>query len=156
MALQADVQYVSYRVDGTAARKVERHTAQGNVTPAYKRRRAEHKVIAVDPLALAGIAVSAVMLIAMIFGVVQYRNALQDSRQMSQYVQQLQQQNEQLEQSYKEGYDLDEIRDIAEEIGMVSSNQMEEVMISVQKPQQEEVRLSFWESISTFLTGIFA
>lgn len=156
MALRADVQYVSYGIDGTAAKKVERHVGEGHAAPVYKRRKAEHKVIAVNPLALAGMALSVILLVAMVVGLVQYQQVLEDSRQMSQYVQQLQQENVQLEQTYRDGYDLDEIRQIAEQAGMVAAENVEQISVSVQKPEQEEAQMSFWKSLTTFLTGIFA
>lgn len=157
MALQADVRYVQYSVDGTAARKIQRHTAQNeSVVPAYKRRKAEHKVIAVDPVALAGIVLSAVVVVAMIFGLVQYHQSLQRSRQMNAYVQQLQQENAQLEETYKAGYDLDEIRDIALDAGMVPAEGMRRVTVSMQEQPQTQTQMSFWDTVTTFLAGIFA
>ena len=41
MALQAEVQYVKYPVNGTAAWKVEGNTQHDHVTPVYNRRRTE-------------------------------------------------------------------------------------------------------------------
>ena len=156
MALQADVQYVKYPVDGTAAWKVERTTQRTDVAPVYTRRRAERKVIAVDPVALCGILLSAVMLMVMVVGLVEYRSTLQQARQMNAYVQQLQQENVQLQQTYHEGYDLDEIMDIALEAGMVPAENLDRVRINMQAPQEEDTRMSFWDTVTTFLTGIFA
>lgn len=156
MALQADVRYVQYSVDGTAARKLQRYTVENNAAPVYSRRRAERKVIAVDPVALAGILLSVIVLIAMVAGLVQYQQSLHQRNQMSEYVQQLEQENAQLEQVYQNGYDLDEIRDIALDAGMVPAEEMERVSVSVQKPVQEQTHMSFWDTVTTFLTGIFA
>lgn len=156
MALRADVRYVEYSVDGTAARKEQRHTVERSVTPVYHRRRTERKVIAVDPVALCGIVLSVVVLIAMAVGLVQYRHSLQMRNQMSAYVQQLEQENARLEQTYKEGYDLDEIRDIAVSAGMVPAENMEKMSVSVQEPMEEQTHMSFWDSLTTFLAGIFA
>ncbi len=156
MALRADVRYVQYSVDGTAARKIQRQVVQQETAPVYKRRKAERKVIAVDPVALAGIILSAVVLVAMVFGLVQYQQNVRLSRQMSEYVQQLEQENVQLEQIYRDGYDLDEIRDIAVEAGMVPEDSVEKVVFSVEEPEQEQVQMSFWDTVTTFLAGIFA
>lgn len=156
MALQADVQYVTYPVDGTAAWKVEHHTHRTDCAPVYTRRRAERKVIAVDPVALCGIILAAVMLIAMVSGLVQYRHTLQQTRLMNAYVQQLEQENVQLQQTYEEGYDLDEIMDIAMEAGMVPAENMQRVRLAMPEQQQEDTHMSFWATLSTFLTGIFA
>ena len=156
MALQADVQYVKYPVNGTAAWKVEGTTQHNNVTPVYHRRRTERKVIAVDPVALCGIVLAVVMLVAMVTGLVQYRHSLQQTVQMSQYVQLLEQENIQLQQTYEEGYDLEEIMQIAMDAGMVPSENMARVRIVMDEPQPDETRMSFWDTVATFLTGIFA
>lgn len=154
MARQADVQYVQFSVDGTAARKVEQY--DNAVTPVYKRRKAERKVIAVDPVALAGIVLSAVVVMAMALGLVQYHQNLSAARQMSAYVTQLEQENIQLEQTYRAGYDIEQIRAIAEEAGMVPASDMARVRVQVEAPQQEQTHMSFWDSLTTFLAGIFA
>lgn len=154
MARSADVQYVQYRVDGTAARKAEQ--VPETSTPVYTRPRAQRRVIAVDPVALVGIVVSAVVVIAMAIGLVQYRQNLNAARQMSQYVQQLQQENQQLEANYKAGYDLEQIRDIALEAGMVPAENQQRIRVYVQQPEQEQTRMSFWDTLTTFLAGIFA
>lgn len=156
MALQADVRYVQYSVDGTAARKVQRQVVQQETAPVCKRHKTERKVIAVDPVALAGIILSAVVLVAMVVGLVQYQQNVRLSRQMSEYVQQLEQENVKLEQIYRDGYDLDEIRDIAVEAGMVPEDTVEKVVFSVEEPEQEQVQMSFWDTVTTFLAGIFA
>jgi type II secretory pathway component PulM len=156
MALQADVQYVNYPVDGTAARKVERNTQRIDPVPVYTRRRTERKVIAVDPVALCGILMSAFMIIAMVVGLVQYGQSLRQARQMNAYVQQLHQENLQLQRQYEEGYDLDEVMDIALEAGMVPAEDLDRVFITMQAPQEEDTQMSFWDTVTTFLTGIFA
>ena len=156
MALQADVQYVKYPMNGTAAWKVERNDERDNTAPVYARHRAERKVIAVDPVALCGIALAVVMLVARVVGLVEYRHSLQQAAQMSMYVQQLEQENVQLQQTYEEGYDLDEILQIALDAGMVPAEDMQRVRLGMEPPQQEETRMSFWDTVTTFLTGIFA
>lgn len=156
MALRADVQYVQYRVEGTAARRVEKPVTEVHTAPVYRRRKAETKVIAVDPVALAGIFLSAVVLIAMVVGLVQYRQGIERRTQMSTYVQKLEKENANLEQVYKEGYDPDEIMDIALKAGMVPEESVNKVSVQMQQPQQEQTKMSLWEAVTTFLTGIFA
>lgn len=156
MARQADIQYVEYPVDGTAARKVERQIQHQSAAPVYARRRAQRKVIAVDPVAICGIVLSVVMLFAMVIGLAEYRHSLQQTRQMSAHVRQLQQENFQLQQNYQAGYDLEEIERIALEAGMIPAENMERVRISMQTPEEEDTRMSFWDTLTTFLVGIFA
>ena len=152
MARQADIQYVEYPVDGTAARKVERQIQHQSAAPVYARHRAQCKVIAVDPVAICGIVLSVVMLFAMVIGLAEYRHSLQ----MSAHVRQLQQENFQLQQNYQAGYDLEEIERIALEAGMIPAENMERVRISMQTPEEEDTRMSFWDTLTTFLVGIFA
>jgi cell division protein FtsL len=156
MARQADIQYVEYPVDGTAARKVERYNHNQTAAPVYARRQAARKVIAVDPVALFGIVLAVVMLFAMVVGLAEYRYSLQQTQQMNVRVQQLQQENLQLQQTYQAGYDLEEIERIAMEAGMVPAADMERVRIDMHAPEENETQMSVWDAISNFLTGIFA
>lgn len=154
MALRADVQYVQFYMDGSAARKVELKKEPRQTVPVQ--RKVKRKVIAVDPVALSGLVVAAVMLVAMVFGVSEYRATLTQVEQMSAYVEQLENENAALQQVYHGSYDLDAVYDMAMAIGMVPAEQLEHVTIQVEPPQQADVQLGFWESISTFLTGLFA
>ena len=155
MARKADIQYVAYPVDGSAARKMEPTSTRRNAAPASAHR-AQRKVIAVDPVAVCGIVLAVMMLFAMVAGLTQYRHNLQQTRQMSAQVQQLQQKNFQLQQTYRSGYDLEEIERIAMEAGMIPANNMARVRIDMSQPVEEEVRMSFWDTITSMLTGLFA
>ena len=88
--------------------------------------------------------------------VAEYRHSLQQTRQMGAYVQQLRQENANLQRTYQAGYDLEEIEQIALEAGMVPAENMERVRIDMRAPQEDETRMSFWDSLTDFLTGIFA
>lgn len=156
MARHADIQYVEYPVDGTAARKVQQQNQHRTAAPVYARRRAHRRVIAVDPVAICGIVLSAVMLLVMVVGLAEYRSSLRQTQQMSTHVRQLRQENAALQQTYRAGYDLEEIERIALEAGMVSSDNMERVRISMQAPEEDDTRMSFWDTLTSFLTGIFA
>ena len=82
--------------------------------------------------------------------------AQEQNRQMTDYVTALELEKAQLEQIYREGYDLDEIRDFADANGMVPAEQAPQIQIDVQLPQPEQEQLTFWESVTTFLAGLFA
>lgn len=160
MALQPDIQYVPfYYVDGSTARKAERRTAPQKVSapaPVPQRRRSKRKTVAVDPVAIAGLLVVMVLLVSMVVGFVEYRAAQDRNAQMSQYITELETENAQLQQQYESGYDLDNIRDIAGILGMVPAEDAEQIAIEVNPAQQDEVQMGFWESITTFLAGLFA
>lgn len=163
MALQPDIQYVPfYYVDGSTARKAERRQAPAPQkaaapTAAPKRRRSKRKTVAVDPVALCGLLVVAVMICAMVAGYAEYTASLERNAQMSAYIDTLQEENAQLQQQYEAGYDLDQIQSVADALGMIPAEDAQQISMDVQLPQQEEqVQLGFWESFTTFLAGLFA
>ena len=160
MALQPDIQYVPIcYVDGSTARKLEQPVYKApTVTkaPQPRRRKAKRIVVVVDPVAIFGMLIAVVMLCCMISGFVEYSVLRQQNRQMNEYVTALELEKAQLEQTYREGYDLDEIRDFAQSNGMVPADQAPQIQIEVQLPQQEQAQLTFWDTITTFLAGLFA
>ena len=160
MALQPDIQYVPIcYVDGSTARKLEQPVYKASSSKAAqqpRRRKAKRIVVAIDPVAIFGLLVAMVMIVGMVSGFVQYSVLKEQNRQMTDYVTALELEKTQLEQDYRDGYDLDEIRDFAEANGMVPMEQAPQIQIEVQLPQQEQPQLSFWESITTFLAGLFA
>lgn len=158
MALQPDIQYVPFcYVDGSAARKIQpQPVKKATVAPASKHRRAKRKVVYVDPVAIGGIVVAVVMLVMMLVGFAQYTVATERNRLMEDHLTSLQLQNVQLQQDLQSNIDLDYVQDVADTIGMVPAQNAQQVQISVQPPQEEPVQMSLWESITTFLAGLFA
>lgn len=158
MALQPDIQYVPfYYVDGSAARQVERKPVKkATVTPAPKRRRAKRKVIAVDPVAIGGIVIAVVMLVMMLAGFAKYTVIREQNRLMQDHLTALQLENTKLQQDYESNIDLDYIQDMADAMGMVPAQDAQQVQISVQLPQEEVTEMTLWQSIATFLAGLFA
>ena len=160
MALQPDIQYVPIcYVDGSTARKLEQpvyKAPSATAAPQPRRRKAKRIVVAVDPVAIFGLLIAVVMLVCMISGFVEYSVLQVQNRQMADYVTSLELEKAQLEQMYRDGYDLDEIRQFAEANGMVPAEKAPQIQIEVELPKQEQTQLSFWESITTFLAGLFA
>ena len=153
MARQFDVQYISAYTDGNAARKLELPKAP-KTTRKRTARRSKKIVIHVDPLAIMGILVAGIMMIAMAAGVYKLVNARQEMMAMDAYVQSLRQENTALQEEYDTGYDLENVRQTALALGMVPVEQVEQITIQVQVPQQEQP--GGWEQIRTFLAGLFA
>lgn len=156
MALQPDIQYVQFYMDGSAARKIEPKRETGKTVRPMPRRKARRRVVAVDPVALVGTVVAVIMLVAMAFGVAEYRETLLRAEQMSTYVEQLQNENAALNQVYRDSYDLEDVYEVATAIGMVPVENLEDIPISVEVPQKTETDRNVWESITTFLAGLFA
>ena len=137
MARKPDIQYVRYYTDGSAARQLEVHTPQKTKTTYSRPRKQQGYVIYVDPLAMAGILLAGVMLIAMLVGSLQLVMARQQLSDTQAYVTTLRQGNEQLRKTYDEGYDLEEVEKSALAIGMIPMTQ--EHIISVEVEREEIV-----------------
>ena len=156
MAVRTDIQYVQFYVDGNTARKAQAQTqVKHAATPKY--RKAKRKVVVVDPVAVVGAVVTVCLMVAMLVGFVQFQNVQSQSRQMEQYLAQLQEENQQLEQTYRDGYDLEQIQQIAAAAGMIPAGEAQQIQLQVQIPQDETVtQMTLWESFTTFLAGLFA
>ena len=110
-----------------------------------------------DPVAIVGVLGVVCLLVALAVGGVQYLFLQHQTQQMQQYMETLQMENTQLQQTYEDGYDLDQIRDLANSLGLVPADQVQQVAVSVQVPQEQVVtEMTFWESFTTFLAGLFA
>ena len=155
MARQPEIQYIRYYADGSAARKPEPILPRKRKTTLPKVRRKVQQVIYVDPLAIGGIVVSAIMLVLMMVGSIQLISTSAQVRQLEDYVTQLQEQNHKLQEDYASQVNLDEIQEYALALGMVPADQVTQRMIYVPEVVVEETP-SVWESVGTFLTGLFA
>jgi hypothetical protein len=113
-------------------------------------------VIAIDPVAIFGVLIAMVLLVCMVSGVVQYTVLQAQNRQMTDYVTALELEKAQLEQTYRDGYNLDDIRDFAEANGMVPAEDLPQIQIEVELPEQDQPQLTWWDSFTTFLAGLFA
>ncbi len=157
MAMSTDIRYISFYTDGSAAKKVERK-------PVYKPVAAPKPVVGskkrilvrVDPVAVAGIVLAVVMFFSLISAFNQYNVWARKNAQMGQYILTLQQEQVQLRKTYEEGYDLAQIQQIAEAIGMVPIEQAQHITVDVHLPEVEQGKSSLWEEITIFLAGLFA
>lgn len=154
MARKTEVCYISYYMAGSAAYQVEPKPRKKEVK-LPKQRRKQRMVLYVDPVAILGIFVAFVMFILMIAGAVRLNSTHKRADQMANYVTTLQAQNQELRTQYEQGYDLEEIRQIAEARGMIPISQAQQVHIQVSVPEEVQ-EPSAWESFMTFLTGLFA
>lgn len=154
MAQRLDVHYVSYYTAGSAAR--EAAPVQPFKTLRLPRQRKQKKImLSVDPIALAGVLMSVVLIVCMIAGAIELVQVRQEAAQMEAYVQMLRQENQELTIEYKNGYDLDEVKRTAIALGLVPREQVKHITIPM--PETQEVReVNLWDQICTFLTDLFA
>ena len=109
----------------------------------------------VDPLAIAGIAVAVVMLILMLVGVSKLQQAQRQTAAMERYVETLSQENQTLQATYEDGYNLEDIKWMADALGMVPVEEVQHITIQPAQVQVQELP-STWERFCTYLTSLFA
>ena len=157
MARKPEVQYVYY-TECSAARALE-----PAILPSPRRNRArrqntqvqEQQVVEIEVLPIVCIAVCAVMLAVMIFGVTQLRDAYRMEAQLEAYVAQLEQTNAERLAEYESSIDIEAVEQKAVALGLVPIEQVQHMTIRVQKPDVV-VEQSFFAQIISVLAGIFA
>ncbi len=156
MAQKTDIQYIRLYTDGSAARKIQ-PVAPWKTARLPKINKQKKIVIHIDPLAVAGIVTAVIMLTLMFVGVGQLQQVQQETAVMEAYVESLRTDNVQLYDTYESGYDLEEIQRMAVALGMIPKDQAQQVYVDVAAPVAEQQPApSVWESVWTFLTGLFA
>ena len=154
MARGPEIQYIRYYTDGSAARQLEPKVPQKR-RPLPKPKKRYKYTLYIQPMAIVGILLSAVLLVMMAAGYGELRNAQKQEQAMGNYVQQLKSQNAIDRAQYEETLDIEEIEKAALALGMIPQEQAQQIVISVDMPQPEE-KLSFWEHTITFLESLFA
>ncbi len=155
MASQTDVRYINAYVSGSMAYMAQPKPVKKNkaVMPKFRTRR--EWVIAFDPVAIFGIVVAAVMAVVLLTGFMALNQANEEALEMEHYLYALQEENAQLQNTYDNGYDLEQVRQIALTMGMVSVDEVSHISMEVTVPQ-EEAEPTAWENFCSFLTGLFA
>ena len=155
MARKSDIQYIRLYIDGNAARQYELPPQPQKKTRQRPRPHRQKKIVLhVDFIAVAGMLVAGVMLLLMLTGMSGLNRLNQEVTRLEGYLVELERENLELHQTYREGYDIDQIRDAALEMGMIPASRATTVTIQVEEnvESQEAPVSSFW----SFLTGLFA
>ena len=115
----------------------------------------QERRVYVDPVALGAMVVAVVMLAALALGAIQISESWHEYDAMERYLAELKKENSRLENEYREGYDLEEIRSAALAIGLipVSEAKVSPVRVTIPEPEQE---MTPWDEIVWFLKGLFA
>ena len=156
MAQRVDVQYIHLYTQGSAARKIQPAVkSQTGTLPQIKKKKVQR--IYIDPVATLGAVVAICMLIMMVVGISQLRVEQQKTAQMVSYVEQLQAKNTALQAQYEEECDLEAVEKTALALGMIPQPEASHTSIQVELPVAEnDLQVSLWQRIGTFLTGLFA
>lgn len=155
MARHPEIQYVRFYTDGSAARKVA-PVAPIKTIKLPKIKKFRKITLHIDPVALGGIVMAAVMLVLMVVGVAQLSNVRSELQTMSAYVETLQEENTSLKNEFAQDCDLEEVQRTALALGLVPKDEVRHVSIRVPDLPQQESQPGTWERFYTFLTGLFA
>ena len=148
--------YIQFYTPGSVACKVELRQEQ-EWAPLPKFELKPRTVIHVDPIALVGCIVAVCMLGMMAVGIGQLNESRKEVAVMVRYVAQLTAENQELKETYASGYDLEDIRKKAENMGMVPADQVPQTQIYLTMPQTEVVgQETLWQRIGDAVTNLFA
>jgi hypothetical protein len=159
MAKKHDILYVNFYTGGSAAHKIELTPPQPRypepaVEPQAKPK--QRTVVYVDPLAMVSIAVSVVMLVLMVVGMMTLTEAHTKENQIADSLQLLQAENVRLQAEFDDLYDPAVIKDTALALGMVPVEQVEHRTIQVMPVEEIPEEPTFWEQVQDFFAGLFA
>ncbi|MBP3305399.1 MAG: hypothetical protein J6L24_05455 [Oscillospiraceae bacterium] len=158
MARKTEVRYVNFYLAGSAAYQFDPQPIRQKKEvklPKPKRQSQKKIVVHVDPVATFGICMAVVLLVCIAVGLFQLGAARRQADEMQSYVNTLSQRNEELCATYKQGYDPEEIYQIATAMGMIPAEQAQRIQIPAAAEQTTE-EPGMWESFRTFLAGLFA
>ena len=124
------------------------------LAPKKKKKKAKTKLPIAKQEQVKAIYIDPVMLAVMVVGALQLRSDWAQYEQMSNYVSRLNQNNAELERTYRDGYDLEDIRDKALALGMVPVEEVPSRTITVTLSQPKPER-TLWDDIVWFFGGLF-
>ena len=160
MAEKTKIQYINFYSAGSVARKYDLtkpvYEQPRYPEPEIQAQPRKRTVVRVDPLAVCSIVVSVVMLVLMVAGVFQLCESWQQEQALAAYVQQLDQQNQTLVETYRSGYDLEQIEKEALALGLVPVEQVQHITLPVSRPAEVQVEATPWEAWVAFFGGLFA
>ena len=154
MAHKPEIQYVGqFYVHGSEAKQVAPKRMPQFQLPAPKPVKIEK--IYVDPVALVGLMVAVIMLVAMVIGACQIHSSWQEYEEVSHNLSILQREHARLEHTFNISVDLDEVAAKAEAMGLVPVDQLPAmtVRVTVPVPEPEETA---WDEFVWFIQGLFA
>lgn len=160
MAEKTKIQYINFYSAGSVARKYDLtkpvYEQPRYPEPEIQTQPRKRTVVRVDPLAVCSIVVSVVMLVLMVAGVFQLWESWQQEQALTAYVQQLAEQNQVLEETYRSGYDLEQIEKEALALGLVPVEQVQHITLPVSRPAEVPAEATLWEALAAFFGGLFA
>ena len=157
MAVKPDIQYVTqFYSYGSEAKVLQLKTAKKNQKTQLPKAVPQQKIlVAVDPVAVAGIVIALMLVVLMVVSVQSYLNVCNEYEMMHEHVVNLQNDNVLDQQKYRSMYDLADIEEKALALGMIPMEDAQVVIIAPVVPE-EVPEASWWDDVSWFLNGLFA
>ena len=154
MARKLDIEYIRYYTDGSAARQPAPQ-APPKSRPLPKVKKQPQQILYIQPLAIVGILMAAVMFVMMMVGSVELAQARQERQAMGNYVQMLSRKNAEAWAEYEENLNLEEIERSALALGMIPQSQAKQITIAVPEVEIQE-EIGPLRQALLFLQGMFA
>lgn len=156
MTQRMQAQYVQFYINGSSAMQLNTVAPQkAEPVEQYVPRTRKRIRVFVDPVAIFSMVVALCMIVSIFVAMGRLEKTQQQVQQMERYVVYLQHQNKQIKAEYTSSYDLEDIEKTARALGMVPADEVKHYYIDVSEPAAEE-ESSVWQSVGTFLTGLFA
>ena len=109
----------------------------------------------IDPVALCGVMAAVVILSFLIAGAYHLRDTRATYDQVKTQLVELKRKNAKLSHEYRTGYDLEEIREQAEKLGMVDAKEADCFTVFFSVPKEEE-KNSAWDDFVWLISGLFS
>lgn len=154
MARKDEIQYVRYYATGSAAHKIEQEPERRRRARPVPEPRAKRIPIPFDPVAIFGTAVAVVMILCVFIGFAQVNHVNHEISAMENYVGTLKNENYALQKTYDNGYDLADVQNAAEAIGLVPIDQVQHITVHIPEPEVVE-ELPWWEEMWIKFTAMF-
>ena len=157
MANKPKIQYVGqFYVYGSEAQKVALDAQKKKAKTLLPLPNLDkHRRIYVDPVAVCGLIMAVVLFTVMVMGALQIQSDWTEFRAAKEYLQTMESENRALENKYHAEYNLDEVRSIAESMGMVPVADVPHLNITVTVPVPG-TEPTQWENFVWFMSGLFA
>ena len=154
MVQKPKIQYIGqFYVYGSEARALEQEQKKQAKTKLPLAKLETIEKIYVDPVALAAIGVAVILLVVMLFGAVQLQKDWASYQQMADYVTELKTENARLDQTYRAGYDLEDIEMKALAMGLVPGSELKSMAVTITIPEKAPVMtwdqkvVRFWNEL---------
>ena len=154
MAYKPEIQYVGqFYVHGSEAKQVAPKRRPQFQLPKALPDKIEK--IYVDPVALVGLMVAALMLVAMVVGACQIHSSWQEYEEAFHDLSVIKREHARLEHVYNISIDLDDVAAQAESMGLVPVDQLPAMTVRVTMPVPEPEETA-WDEFVWFIQGLFA